>query len=79
MTLLAFTYLTVNYLLARGATRFLLPLAVVALAEPVLLALGSLDRLTSFATVVLFVQLAAALAVVAPTLRRVPAGAPARA
>jgi O-antigen/teichoic acid export membrane protein len=79
MTLLALTYLTVNYLLARGATRFLVPLAVVALAEPVLLAAGSLDRLTSFATVVLLVQLAAAAAVVLPTLRRAPAREPARA
>ena len=60
MTVLALTYLTVNYLLAVGSSRFLAPLAVVALAEPVLLLSGSLDRLTSFATVVLLVQLAAA-------------------
>jgi O-antigen/teichoic acid export membrane protein len=79
MSVLALTYLTVNYLLAVGSSRFLAPLAVVALAEPVLLLSGSLDRLTSFAAVVLLVQLAAAGAVVVPTLRRSPAAAPARA
>jgi len=79
MSVLALTYLTVNYLLAVGSTRFLAPLAIVALAEPVLLLAGSLDRLTSFAAVVLLVQLAAAGAVLVPTLRRAPAAAPARA
>ena len=79
MSVLALTYLTVNYLLAVGSSRFLAPLAVVALAEPVLLLAGSLDSLTSFAAVVLLVQLAAAGAVVVPTLRRSPAAAPARA
>jgi O-antigen/teichoic acid export membrane protein len=79
MSVLALTYLTVNYLLAVGSSRFLAPLAVVALAEPVLLLAGSLDSLTSFAAVVLLVQLAAAGAVLVPTLRRVPAAAPARA
>ena len=77
--MLALTYLTVNYLLAVGSSRFLAPLAVVALAEPVLLLAGSLDSLTSFAAVVLLVQLAAAGAVVVPTLRRSPAAAPVRA
>ena len=76
MSVLALTYLTVNYLLAVGSSRFLAPLAVVALAEPVLLLSGSLDSLTSFATVVLLVQLAAAGAVVVPTLRRVSGGGP---
>jgi O-antigen/teichoic acid export membrane protein len=79
MSVLALTYLTVNYLLAIGASRFLAPLAVVALAEPILLLGGSLDRLTSFAAVVLLVQLAAAAAVLVPTLRGIPATAPARA
>ena len=79
MSVLALTYLTVNYLLAVGSGRFLAPLAVVALAEPVLLLGGSLDRLTSFAAVVLLVQLAAAGAVLVPTLLRAPAAAPARA
>ena len=79
MSVLALTYLTVNYLLAVGSSRFLAPLAVVALAEPVLLLAGSLDSLTSFAAVVLLVQLAAAGAVVVPTLRRSPAAAPVRA
>jgi hypothetical protein len=62
-----------------GSSRFLAPLAVVALAEPALLLAGALDRLTSFAAVVLLVQVAAAGAVLVPTLRRVPAAAPARA
>jgi O-antigen/teichoic acid export membrane protein len=79
MSVLALTYLTVNYLLAVGSSRFLAPLAVVALAEPGLLLAGSLDRLTSFAAVVLLIQLAAAGAVLVPTLRRLPAAAPARA
>lgn len=79
MSVLALTYLAVNYLLAVRSSRFLAPLAVVALAEPALLLAGSLDSLTSFATVVLLVQLAAAGAVLVPTLRRVPAAAPARA
>ena len=79
MSVLALTYLTVNYLLAVGSSRFLAPLAIVALAEPVLLLAGSLDGLRSFAAVVLIVQLAAAGAVLVPTLRRAPAAAPARA
>ena len=37
MTLLAVAYLTVQYMLALGETRFLWVLAVVAVAEPVLL------------------------------------------
>ena len=40
MSLLALTYLTVNFLLAIGQSRFLVPLAVVAIAEPILLLAG---------------------------------------
>jgi O-antigen/teichoic acid export membrane protein len=77
MSVLALTYLTVNYLLATGQSRFLAPLAVVALAEPVVLLAGSFDRLTSFAAAVLLVQVAAAAAVLVPSLRHAPATAPA--
>lgn len=79
MTTLALTYLAVNFLLAVGATGFLVPLALVALAEPVLLLTGSLDRLASFAGVVLAVQAAAAVAVLVPSLRRSPVPVPVRA
>ena len=77
MTTLALTYLAVNYLLAVGARAFLVPLALVALAEPLLLAAGSFDRLSSFAAAVLAVQAAAAAAVLVPSLRRAPAPVPA--
>jgi O-antigen/teichoic acid export membrane protein len=75
MSVLALTYLTVNYLLATGQSRFLAPLAVVALAEPVVLLVGSFDKLTSFAAMVLLIQVAAAAAVLIPSVRRIPATA----
>jgi O-antigen/teichoic acid export membrane protein len=60
--LLACTYLAVQYMLALKRTRFLMPLALVALAEPVLL-LHAPDHPAGFAAVVLGIQaLAAALA-----------------
>ena len=77
MTTLALTYLAVNFLLAVGARVFLVPLGVVALAEPLLLALGSFDSLAAFAGLVLAVQAAAAVAVLVPSLRRAPAPVPA--
>ena len=77
MTTLALTYLAVNFLLAVGATGFLVPLGLVALAEPVLLAVGSFDTLASFAAVVLAVQAVAAVAVLVPSLRRSPVPVPA--
>ncbi len=70
MTTLAMTYLAVNFLLAVGSNGFIAALAVVAVAEPVLLLAVSPNGLRGFAAVVLGVQAAAALAVVAPSLRR---------
>ena len=79
MTTLALTYLAVTFLLAIGSHGFLVPLALVALAEPLTLALPSYSRLDRFAAVVLALQGAAACAVLVPSLRRaaapVPAGA----
>jgi hypothetical protein len=77
MTTLALTYLAVNFLLAVGATAFLLPLGIVVVAEPVLLAAGSFETLASFAGAVLAVQLVAAVAVLVPSLRRSPVPVPA--
>jgi O-antigen/teichoic acid export membrane protein len=77
MTTLAMTYLAVNFLLAVGATTFLLPLGIVAIAEPVLLAAGSFDTLAAFAAAVLVVQVVAAVAVLVPSLRRSPVPVPA--
>ena len=75
----ASTYLAVNYLLAVGATPLPAPaLAIVALAEPVLL-LAFARPLAVVRDGRAAVQLAAAVAVLVPTLRRAPAGAPARA
>ena len=77
MTTLALTYLAVNFLLAIGAHGFLVPLGIVAIAEPVLLLAGSFEQLSSFAAVVLAVQVAAAVGVLVPSLRRAPAPVPA--
>ena len=68
MTLLAAAYLAVQYLVALGNTRFLWVLAVLALAEPVLLS-ASADGVVAFAAVVLGVQCAAAAGVLALGLR----------
>ena len=65
-SLLAAIYLAVQYLLALGHWRFLIPLAVVALAEPVILSLPAATR-PDVAGFVLAVQLVAA-AVVATTV-----------
>jgi O-antigen/teichoic acid export membrane protein len=72
MTLLGLAYLAVQFLLAVGATRFLVPLAAVAIAEPLLLLTWPVDSIASFAAIVLAVQFAAAVAVLVPSLRRAP-------
>ncbi len=72
-SVLACTYLAVQYMLALKRVWFLLPLGVVAAIEPVLLLQAS-KQPASFATVVLFVQLLGAavayVAALAPRPRR---------
>ena len=79
MTLLAIGYLAVQYMLALGRMAFLPALAVVAVAEIVLLGGLGLESLWTFAAVVLVVQATAALSVLAIGLLapvRRPATAP---
>jgi O-antigen/teichoic acid export membrane protein len=59
--MLAFSYLCVQYLLALGRRTFLVPLAVCAIAEPVLLLASGVEKLESFALLVLAVQVATIL------------------
>ena len=59
-TVLAATYLAVQYLLALRRTWFLLPLGAVAVAEPILLLQAS-KKPVGFAVVVLAIQIAGAL------------------
>lgn len=68
MTLLAISYLTVQYLLALHEPRFLWVLGALAIAEPFVLAAGDFG-LAGFAAVVLGVQALAAAAVLALALR----------
>src|SRR4051794_12005289 len=68
MTLLAVAYLTVQYMVALGETRFLWVLGVVALCEPVLLSATSLS-VTGFAGIVFAVQCVVATSVLALGLR----------
>src|SRR3954462_5303936 len=68
MTLLAVAYLTVQYMVALGETRFLWVLGVVALCEPVLLSTTSLG-IVAFAAIVLGVQCVVASSVLALGLR----------
>ena len=68
-TVLACTYLAIQYMLALKRTWFLLPLALVAIAEPVLL-LRAPDTPTGFAAVVLAVQAVAAALAFGMALRR---------
>lgn len=75
MTLLAVAYLTVQYMLALRATRFLWVLAVVAVAEVLVLFTGDFGIVT-FASIVLGVQVLAAAGVLALGLRIVPRGGP---
>jgi O-antigen/teichoic acid export membrane protein len=74
-TVLAITYLAVQYMLALGRARFLVILALVAIAEPVALLEGP-SRPETFATIVLVVQAAGAAFACLMALRRPPATAP---
>jgi O-antigen/teichoic acid export membrane protein len=67
-TVLAATYLAVQYMLALKRTWFLLPLGLVAIAEPILLLQAS-KQPKGFATVVLAVQIVGALVAFAMALR----------
>ena len=67
-TVLAATYLAIQYMLALKRTWFLLPLAAVAIAEPILLLQASKEPV-GFATVVLGVQIVGALIAFAMALR----------
>jgi O-antigen/teichoic acid export membrane protein len=69
MSVLGFAYLAVQFLLAVDASRFLLALAAVAVAEPVLLLAVGTGSLAAFAAIVLAVQVLAAVAVLVPSLR----------
>jgi O-antigen/teichoic acid export membrane protein len=60
-TLLALTYLAIQYLLALRRTAFLLPLGAIALAEPVLLLTVAPSNPDGFAAVVLAIQASAAV------------------
>jgi O-antigen/teichoic acid export membrane protein len=72
-TLLAITYLAIQYLLALRRTAFLLPLGAVALAEPILLVSVAPGDPDGFAAVVLGVQvLAVAIALALALVRRRP-------
>ena len=64
MTLLAVAYLTVQYMIALGETRFLWVLGLVAIAEPILLTAGNAG-IVAFATTVFGVQCVAASSVLA--------------
>jgi O-antigen/teichoic acid export membrane protein len=68
MTLLAVAYLTVQYMVALGQTRFLWVLGVVAVAEPFLLTAGG-RSIVGFAAIVFGVQCVAASAVLTLGLR----------
>ena len=68
MTLLAIAYLTVQYMVALHETRFLWALAVIALAEPVLLSATHLG-IVGFAGIVFAVQSTVAASVLALGLR----------
>jgi glycosyltransferase involved in cell wall biosynthesis/O-antigen/teichoic acid export membrane protein len=68
MALLACAYLTVQYMLALGRTSFLWVLGLVAVAEPFLLSAGTFSLL-SYATLVLALQCAAAVGMLALALR----------
>ncbi len=70
-TILACTYLAIQYMLAQRRTWFLLPLGLVAVAEPILL-LNASTKPANFAAVVLGIQ--AAAAIVAFTIALWPSG-----
>ncbi|MBV8431897.1 MAG: hypothetical protein JO244_12070, partial [Solirubrobacterales bacterium] len=68
-TVLACTYLAVQYMLALKRTWFLLPLGLIAVAEPILL-LQAPRNPAGFAVVVLAIQTVAAIVAFAMALRR---------
>jgi hypothetical protein len=73
-TLLALTYLAIQYLLALRRTAFLLPLGALALAEPVLLLTAAPSTPDGFAATVLALQaIAAAVALSLAFTRTAPA------
>ncbi|MGI8594269.1 MAG: oligosaccharide flippase family protein [Solirubrobacteraceae bacterium] len=74
MSLLACSYLVVQYLLALGRRHFLVPLAALALLEPVLLLATGVTELVAFAAIVLCVQAATAAALLAFGARTEAAG-----
>jgi O-antigen/teichoic acid export membrane protein len=74
-TLLALTYLAIQYLLALRRTAFLLPLGAIALAEPVLLLTVAPENPDGFAAVVLAIQAVAAVVALGLAFAR---GKPAR-
>jgi hypothetical protein len=67
-TALAATYLAIQYMLALKRTGFLIPMAIVAIAEPVLLLQAS-RRPTGFAAVVLGIQAVGAVVALGLALR----------
>jgi hypothetical protein len=71
-TVLACTYLAIQYLLALRRTGFLPAVALVAIAEPILL-LNASRKPTGFAAVVLAIQAVGALVAFSFALRRGPA------
>lgn len=76
-TLLALTYLAIQYLLALRRTGFLLPLGAIALAEPVVLLTAAPSNPDGFAAVVLAFQALAAVVALGLAFAR-PASAEAR-
>ncbi len=74
-TVLAATYLAIQYMLALRRTRFLLLIGAVAIAEPILL-LNASRQPTGFATVVLAIQTAGALLAFGLALRPTQATGP---
>ncbi len=78
-TLLALTYLAIQYLLALRRTRFLIPLGAIAIAEPVLLLTVAPTSPNGFAAVVLAVQAAAAAVALALAFAQRPVAVPATA
>jgi O-antigen/teichoic acid export membrane protein len=74
-TVLAATYLAIQYMLALKRTRFLVVMAAVAVAEPILL-LNASRNPTGFAAVVLAIQSAGALLAFTFALRRDQAPSP---
>ena len=58
MSMLALSYLCVQYMLALAKRAFLIPLAICTIAEPILLLASGVDELESFALLVLAVQTA---------------------